>query len=174
MNNKIGNNLPDEAEIDISIRLLTLYDTLKWMGKFHTQKEFCALLGISESFFTEIKKGRSGINPDKLQNMSEDLSEYRDWILTGKNSPFADGRLPFLGGEGPIPRPKPNQIMRTKSGLVVVPEKLWDSIKTALDFYEDLDRQGKINPEQDEISLENRYLSIIESQQRTIENLSKK
>ncbi|MFI3262085.1 MAG: S24 family peptidase [Rikenellaceae bacterium] len=41
-------------------------------------------MGIKPSFFTEIKKERSGINLDKLQNISEELSCYSNWLLYGE------------------------------------------------------------------------------------------
>lgn len=173
-------------EEDVTIRLLTLYDALKKKGKIKTQREYCSYLGISEAFYTEIKKGRSGINTDKLHNISAELVEYREWLLTGKNSPFSSGKLKLFNNQvhndlvrivsGNIPAMKDDEIIRTDSGLVVAHESLWNSNRRALDFYENLDNQGRIDID---IPTEKRQLSIIEnlqytvkSQQRSIEELT--
>lgn len=72
----------------LSYRVLRLYEYLKNNGKVDKQKEFCKKIGISESFFTEIKKGRSGITHDGLQNISEEYSEFKEWLLTGHGGYF--------------------------------------------------------------------------------------
>lgn len=72
---------------DLSIRLLKLFNYLKNNRQISSQRDFCTKIGISESFFTEIKKGRSGITADKLQNIQEELQEYSNWLITGSYPP---------------------------------------------------------------------------------------
>lgn len=73
---------------DLAIRLLKLFDYLKNNRQINSQRDFCAKIGISESFFTEIKKRRSGITADKLQNIQEELQKYSDWLISGFNPPI--------------------------------------------------------------------------------------
>jgi hypothetical protein len=53
-------------DFDVSIRLLSLYDFFKNEGEISSQKEFCSKIGISQSFFTEIKKALKSIRASKM------------------------------------------------------------------------------------------------------------
>lgn len=75
---------------DLTNRLLDLFSHLKKTGKIKNQKDFCGKIGISQSFFTEIKKGRSGITLDKLQNVTEEFSEFKGWLLAGGETLLKD------------------------------------------------------------------------------------
>ncbi len=88
-------DLQNQYDGGVAARLLTLYDQLKNKGKVRNQRDFAERFGLSPSFFTEIKKGRSGISVNRLQNITEDYLEYKDWLITGDNSPFSSGEFKF-------------------------------------------------------------------------------
>jgi len=68
---------------ELANRLLTLFNFLKNKRKINSQRDFCLKFGLSESFFTEIKMRRSGINPDKLHNIQEEYKIYEDYLIYG-------------------------------------------------------------------------------------------
>lgn len=73
---------------DLSNRLLKLFNYLKDMREINSQRDFCTKMGLSDAFFTEIKMGRSGISPDKLQNIQEEYKIYQEWLIKGGYPPF--------------------------------------------------------------------------------------
>lgn len=91
----------NQYDSSIAVRLLTLYDQLRNTGKIKNQRDFAENFGLSPSFFTEIKKGRSGISVNRLQNITEDYLEYKDWLITGNNSPFSSGESEFSSDKTP-------------------------------------------------------------------------
>lgn len=139
-------NAENEHNTDTAIRLLTLYDELKRNEKVKSQKDFCEKFGISQSFFTEIKKGRSGVTPDALKNITDEFLKYRDWLVTGRNSPFVSGEFSFGGM-------KIHQIVKTSDGQYIVPEPLW------LDYLERVRSQNECR--------------LCESKDKLIESLEK-
>ena len=111
-------SIDSEREVDIKIRVLTLYDELKRAGKVKNQRDFSEKFGFSAGFFTEMKKGRSGISESALQNITEEFQKYKEWLITGRNSPFVSGEFSFGGM-------KIHQIVKTSDGQYIVPESLW-------------------------------------------------
>lgn len=89
-------------------RLLALYDYLRKIGSVRSQSDFCDKIGIGTSMFTEIKKGRSGITREKLQNITGEFLGYKDWLFTGSgNMPKADDT--FIEGDN-------NSVMNINAG----------------------------------------------------------
>ncbi len=108
----------NQIDSGIGIRLLTLYDQLKNTGKIKSQKEFAEKIGVLPSHITELKKGRSKISIKKLQQITGELSKYKEWIITGNNSPFASGEFTIDGFSG-------RNIERLADGRYVIPESMW-------------------------------------------------
>lgn len=108
----------NQVNTDIGIRLLTLYNQLKNTGKVKSQKEFAEKIGILPSHITEIKKGRSRISVKKLQEITGEFEKYKEWLITGKNSPFASG-------EFQIDEINARTVERLEDGRYVIPEGMW-------------------------------------------------
>lgn len=107
-----------QVNSDIGIRLLTLYNQLKNTGQVKSQKDFAQKIGVSPALITEIKNGRSRISATKLQQIKGEYSKYKEWLITGKNSPFESG-------EFAIDELNIRTVERLSDGRYVIPESLW-------------------------------------------------
>lgn len=115
---------------DIGIRLLTLYNQLKNTKQVKSQKDFAKKIGVSPSLITEIKNGRSRISAVKLRKITGEFSKYKEWLITGKNSPFETGEFKF--DELHV-----RTVERLSDGRYVIPEGLW------LDYVKRVEKQNE-------------------------------
>jgi hypothetical protein len=68
---------------DINDRFLRVYDYLKFEKKVKNAKDFAKKVDTSSSFMTEIKKNRSSVGIEIIQNTVRIFDVNAEWLLTG-------------------------------------------------------------------------------------------
>jgi len=157
--------MKDEAKIDSNIRFLTLYDQLKRDKNIESNLIFCQIYNFKIEQLEQILKGDKFIEEIDFIGVSDGLLKYKEWIFTGKNSPFHTGEFNLID-DGRI------RVIHLDNGMVMMHKNAWEKVqKSLMEYGEYLDssKNGtlEVNKEEPLATFSNKLIqTMIEERKR--------